>query len=162
MLCLSFFIGAHRFALPAREIDAVVPWVDLRPVPRAPDWIAGLMRYRGTPVPVLDLGLLALASPCPQLLSTRIILVRVPATQDRIGLRVERATDTLVLPAEHLHQPAVDLPEAPFLGRVAQHDGALIQLVEPAGLLSEPVLALLRPAAHPAPGADATSMEGST
>ncbi len=153
MLCLSFSVDAHRYALPARHIEAVLPLVALRPVPQAPAWVAGLMRYHGDAVPVLDLGLLAGGAPCALLLSTRIILVQIPSTRGRIGLRVERATDTMVLPDAALHEPAIGVPEAPFLGRLAEHDGDLVQLVEPDGLLDDAVRALLRAADEPGPGA---------
>ena len=51
------------------------PSVELRPIPHAPSFLAGLLGYRGKVVPVIDLGSLLCSVPCRDCLSTRIILV---------------------------------------------------------------------------------------
>ena len=71
-------------------------------VPAAPPGVAGLMNYRGEPVPIIDLSQLCCGRPACRLLSTRILLVRAPTPPDRrsepsiswIGLIAERATET--------------------------------------------------------------------
>jgi hypothetical protein len=61
----------------------------------------------------------------------------------RVGMMVEGATDTLELPERSLADPPLRLPDAPFLGRVAEHDEGMVQLVEPAGLLLDEVRRLI-------------------
>jgi chemotaxis-related protein WspB len=75
MLLLTFTAGANRYAVDAAWVVELVPRVELRPVPHAPAFLAGLLEYRGKVVPVIDLGLLLGADPCQDRLSTRIILV---------------------------------------------------------------------------------------
>ena len=75
MLLLTFTAGANRYAVDVARVVEVVPRVELRKIPHAPAFLAGLLGYRGKVVPVIDLGLLLGVAPCQDCLSTRIILV---------------------------------------------------------------------------------------
>ena len=55
MLALFFELRGEVFAIPARAVVEVVPKVELRVVPRAPQWLAGVFPYRGAVLPVVDL-----------------------------------------------------------------------------------------------------------
>jgi chemotaxis-related protein WspB len=75
MLLLTFRAAENLYAVDVARVVEVVPRVDLRRLPHAPAFIAGLFDYRGTVVPVIDLGLLLGSESCRNRLSTRIILV---------------------------------------------------------------------------------------
>jgi len=97
MLLLLFELGESRYALATDQIVEVVPLVRFKRIPRAPEYVAGLMNYRGSPIPVIDLGLLAEGRPCAPRLSTRVILVNFPAEDKKerlLGLIAERVTET--------------------------------------------------------------------
>jgi chemotaxis-related protein WspB len=146
MLLLTFSAGGATYALEAGEVREVVPALALRPVPLAPAFVAGLLRYRGRNVPVLDAGLLLGGPPVPRLMSSRIILVDYPWPEGQarlLGLLAEGATDTLRLAEEELAAPALAVPEAPYLGHLAQAQGRLVQRLKPAELLSAEARALL-------------------
>ena len=98
MLLLLFTLGNHRYALEARKVIEVVPLAELKAVPRAPHFVAGILNYRGVPVPVLDLTQMNQASPSRACMSTRIILVNYitdNATPHILGLMAERVTETV-------------------------------------------------------------------
>ena len=57
-LCLSFYVGRHRYALPLQHIEAVIAVRQLVSLPRTPPLVAGLMSYRGRPLTVLNLKVL--------------------------------------------------------------------------------------------------------
>jgi chemotaxis-related protein WspB len=98
MLLLLFETSEGRFALDARDIVEVIPLLQAKKIPGAPGYVAGIINYRGMPVPVLDLCALGGGSPCRQYYSTRIVLVRYPMAEDDkrlIGLIAERATDVV-------------------------------------------------------------------
>src|SRR6202023_549896 len=78
MLFILFQIGRDRYALSADRIIEVLPLMNLKRVPCAPVGVAGVLNYRGTPVPVIDLNEMMLAQPAARRMSTRIILVRYP------------------------------------------------------------------------------------
>ena len=97
MLLLLFTLGQHRYALAARQVIEVVPLAELKEIPRAPDYVAGVLNYRGTPVPVLDLTRMNQNYPSRVCMSTRIILVNYNAsgaTPNILGLMAERVTET--------------------------------------------------------------------
>jgi len=78
MLLLLFEIGKERYALDVNQIIEVVPLVNLKPIPATPDYVAGLMNYRGEGTPVIDLNQLVDSVPYEDAFSTRIIIVNYP------------------------------------------------------------------------------------
>ena len=74
MLVLTFRVAGVPFAIAVGRVVEVVPRVPLRAVPHAPAHLAGLLRYRGGVVPVVDLGLLMGGPACGDRLDTRIVL----------------------------------------------------------------------------------------
>ena len=78
MLLLLFEIGTGRYALDANSILEVAPLVQCKKIAATPDYVVGLMNYRGQGIPVLDLNQLFDSVPSADMLSTRIILISYP------------------------------------------------------------------------------------
>jgi chemotaxis-related protein WspB len=78
MLLLLFEIGNERYALDANHIIEIVPLVKLKKIPSAPDYVAGLMNYRGKGTSVIDLNQRETAAPSEDAFSTRIIMIKYP------------------------------------------------------------------------------------
>jgi len=78
MLLLLFEINNGRYALDVNQIIEIVPLVKLKKIPTVPDYVAGLMNYRGEGTPVIDLNQLIDSVPYEHALSTRIIIVKYP------------------------------------------------------------------------------------
>jgi chemotaxis-related protein WspB len=155
MLLLTFTVGPNRYAIDVARIVELVPRVELRPIPHAPAFLAGLLGYRGNVVPVIDLCLLLDVAPCRDCLSTRVILVRdAPDDQNQsqpdrgdtvedigasgpnrvrpsnlLGLIAEHVSDLTYAQPEQVTPVPVSLPEARFLGAVVQTDQGLVQLI---------------------------------
>jgi purine-binding chemotaxis protein CheW len=49
-----FCIGNEKFALTTDEVKSIEELQEIIPVPRAPDYIAGLINLRGAVIPVMD------------------------------------------------------------------------------------------------------------
>jgi chemotaxis-related protein WspB len=75
MLLLTFRAAENLYAIDVRRVVEVVPRINLRRLPHAPVFLAGVFDYRGAVVPVIDLGTLLGSESCRDRLSTRIILV---------------------------------------------------------------------------------------
>ncbi len=106
MLWLLVRIGDNRFALDAREVVEVVPRVPLHPAPPGQPAQAGLLYYRGQVVPVVDLKWLMVGTPCPEQLSTRILLARCPGrTPPLLGIVAEHVTEATRLEAPRAGAP---------------------------------------------------------
>ncbi|WP_458725689.1 chemotaxis protein CheW [Pseudomonas mandelii] len=148
-LFLLFRIGNERYALQAREVAEVLPRLPLKPIAKAPDWVAGVFAYRGAVVPVIDLSALTFGEPAQSRTSTRLVLVHYwPDEQtpsQLLGLILEQATDTLRCNPADFKPYGVDNRQAPYLGPVREDAQGLLQWVRVADLLDEQVRALLFP-----------------
>lgn len=98
MLLLTFRAAECLYAVDVSRVVEVVPRIDLRRLPHAPGFLAGVFDYRGLVVPVVDLGVLLGAETCANRLSTRIILVDSRPADP--GPRLESAERH-----EHDHEP---------------------------------------------------------
>ncbi|MFF7706898.1 chemotaxis protein CheW [Pseudomonas sp. NPDC007930] len=141
-LFLIFHIGQERFALAARDVAEVLPRIALKPVPQAPQWVAGVFAHRGQMVPVLDISHLTFGQPARARTSTRLVLVSYPGAR-LLGLILEQASDTLRLPAAQFRALGLDNRRAPYLGPVYEAEDGLIQWVKVDALLDERVRDLL-------------------
>ncbi|VVD62377.1 chemotaxis protein CheW [Pandoraea terrigena] len=153
MLFLRFAIATDHYVIEASQVAEVLPWLALKRLPAAPAWVAGAFSYRGEPVPVIDLTRLATGVSAPERRSTRLVLVHYPApgpNARRLGVLVERATDTLRADASAFRSSGVDLPEGRYLGPVLDTDDGLVQWVRIDQLLTDEARSLLFDAARDA------------
>ena len=149
MLFLLFRLGKDRYALPAVQVAEVLPMLELKQIPQAPPAVRGAFDFRGRPVPLIDLSLMALGKPAREQLSTRIVLVDYPDGHGGtrpLGLLAEQVTETLRRQPGDFRDTGVELPDAPWLGPVASDAGGLVQRVDVEQLLTPEVRALLFPA----------------
>ncbi len=150
MLRIVFKAGDTRYALDAADAIEIVPRVDFRPIPRAPDFIAGVFDFRGAIVPVIDLCARLANAPAARVLSTRVILVRYTDRRGApqiLGLMAEEVTQAERASPEAIRPPPVRSPEAPFLGPL--NAGDMLQYITTRDLLAPDIEALLFPEAAP-------------
>jgi chemotaxis-related protein WspB len=93
MLGLLTQIGNVRFAVDARTVVEVVPRVELFPPPPGAGGLAGLLRYRGKILPVIDLGQALAGTPTPARLSARILIASCQPSGQLVGFIVEQVTE---------------------------------------------------------------------
>lgn len=147
-LYLQFRMGGDRYALDVHEVVEVLPLRQMKQVPEAPPWVAGVFVHRGVAVPALDLGVLAFGQPAQARTSTRLVLVDYPL-QGRtrwLGLILEQATDTLRCRPDEFRDYGLEQGGARYLGPVYQDREGLVQRIRVADLLPDEVRALLFPA----------------
>ena len=148
-LFLVFCIGDERYALQAIDVVEVLPRLPLKPIARAPSWVAGVFAWRGAVVPVIDLCTLAFGHGAKARTSTRLVLVHYQpdAQQARqvLGLILEQATDTLRCDPADFRPYGLDNRQAPYLGPVREDAQGLLQWVRVNDLLDESVRAMLFP-----------------
>jgi chemotaxis-related protein WspB len=140
MLALTFTAGGDRLALDIRRVAEVVPRVRLAPLAGAPAWLAGTFVYRGQVVPVIDLHRLAGGGECPELLSSRIILV--PVGGRLLGLLAARVADLREIepPAGAASLVAEGRAD---LGPAVADGGGVLRLLDPDRLLPDDARRLL-------------------
>ena len=130
MLFLVFELDGDRYALDSRQLIEVLPLVNLKPLSRAPQGIAGILDYHGLPVPAVDLSVVILGRAAQRRLNTRIVIVNYPGTRDvprTLGLIAERATTTVRMDPAQFKESGVSNGETAYLGPVARDAQGLIQ-----------------------------------
>lgn len=138
MLFLYFQLGNDRYALDCSQVIEVVPLLGIKRIPQAPAAVAGAFNYRGKPVPVIDLSVLALGRPARHHMSTRIVIVIYPgadSAQHLLGLIAEKATQTLRRDPADFTESGVVNDDAPYLGPVATDPNGLLQWIDVKKLL---------------------------
>jgi len=145
MLLLTFQAAGALYGVDAARVVSVIPRVNLRALPHAPAFLAGVFEHRGEVVSVIDLGVLLGSTPAPHRLSTRIILVdrafqdaASPPRRSLLGLIVEDAGDFVSIDPATLTPPAAPILRAPYLGGIAETDRGLVQLILPEKALEDP------------------------
>ena len=134
MLHLLLQIAGTRYALEATGVIEVLPIVHVEPLAPPIPGLAGLINYRGIPIPVVDLGLHFTNIPTPRRIGTRIIAVETPASvnvsRPPVALLVERILGAAPLAPESFRQAG---PEG--ARRVAHDPTGFIHLLDLAGCL---------------------------
>ena len=95
MLALLFAIDGQRYALDTRDVVEVISRVELRPIHRAPAELSGVFVYRGEVTPVIDLVELLVGKRCPERLSSRILMAKLPSQTGAtwiVGLLAEQVS----------------------------------------------------------------------
>lgn len=147
MLLLTFQSAGALYGVDAAGVVSVIPRVNLRVLPHAPAFLAGVFEFRGEVVSVVDLSVLLGSTTSPDRLSTRIILVdrafkdqetADPPRRSLLGLIVEDAGDFATIDPADLTSPAAPIRRAPYLGDIAETERGLIQLILPAKILEDP------------------------
>jgi chemotaxis-related protein WspB len=144
MKLLIFHIGADRYGLRLRDVVRVLPLVELKQLPLAPDSVAGLMDLHGQSVPVIDLNRASGLPSGEEHFDTRIIVADYATpqgTHHQLGLRAARVLGVQEVRDDQLIDSGVRA--APFLGHVASDAQGMLQLVELEQLLSAELRALL-------------------
>ncbi|MBB3122061.1 chemotaxis protein CheW [Pseudoduganella violacea] len=151
MKVLVFHIGADRYGLPLALVRRVLPLMELKALPLAPDAVAGLMNLHGASVPVIDLCRISGGAPAAQQVDTRILLVDYHTPEGALhalGLLAEKVQGVQEVDTAALNPSGV--AAAPFLGAVAGDAAGIVQLVRLEELLPPSLRALLfRPEDQP-------------
>lgn len=141
-LFLLLRLGADRYAIDAGCVIEVLPVVRLKNIPCAPAGMAGMMSFRGSAIPVVDLGIIAFGTATPPRMMTRIVVVRYePAAGGEgsglLGLIVPEVMETAHFDTGRFEPVGIRNERARYLGAVlTTEDGVLQQLLIPA-LLNE-------------------------
>lgn len=132
MLFMQFTIDNDRYLLEAKDIVEIVPYANLKRIPKAPPYVAGLLNYRGDTVPVVDVCYLMSDKLCELKLSSRIALVNYKNDVGEsacIGLLIEHLTETVRFNESDFTDSGVNLKGNSYLGKVIIDNNCIVQLV---------------------------------
>jgi len=122
---LAFTLDGRPLALFASAVTEVARAVSVSLLPKAPPIVEGVINYRGSVVPVLDIRRRFGQPPKPVELEQHLIVAR--AGGRLVAIRVDRATDVIAVEAAAIESAAASAPGAEYLAGIARlPDGLLV------------------------------------
>ncbi len=99
---VTFRIGDHRFAFSVFQVERILRYERPVPLPKAPDYLEGTIRFGDDIVPIVDLRKrLQVAAPISD--ETRVVIVNLD--EGRIGVVVDTVLEVLKLSAQEVQPP---------------------------------------------------------
>jgi chemotaxis signal transduction protein len=125
------------YAIRTDQVVEVIPVVEARPLPRTPEWLRGLINYRGRLISLVDMSRLLGYRPRESRMTSRILVVQVGQADDGsdklVSLLVEELLGNQDLEfTGRTGHPGVTTSGLDCLGPVALTEAGTIQLTEPA------------------------------
>ena len=142
MLFLQFQLDKDRYVVDCAKLVEVLPLVNIKRIPKAPEGVLGAFNFRSVSVPVVDLSLLTTGQAANWVMSTRILIVQYPDVNGEpqlLGLIAERAIETLRKEVTDFDSSGVSDAKTPYLGPVLRDVSGLIQWIDPTKLLTDAV-----------------------
>jgi purine-binding chemotaxis protein CheW len=118
---VTFRVGGEEFGLDVFAVHEIIRYAGVTPVPRAPEFVEGVLNVRGTVVPVVDLRRRFEVAERPFDEETRIVLAEYGG--ERLGLVVDSVTEVLRAP-----ETAISAPPAYIRGIAAEFVRGIVRL----------------------------------
>jgi len=100
---VTFRLGIDHFAVDVFSVERVLRYTAPSSVPDVPEWIEGVLPYRDTVIPVVDMRR-RVQLPNPEITAETRILV-FTATEGWVGAIVDAVLEVAVLPAANIAPP---------------------------------------------------------
>jgi purine-binding chemotaxis protein CheW len=152
----TFTLGSESYALDVSKVREVLEMAHITPLPRAPDYLRGVINVRGSVVPVVDLRLKLGMTRTQETTSTCIVVLDV-STRDGVtvvGGLVDAVQEVVDFDANRVEPP----PKmgvganAVFIKGIARRDDRFVMLLDIHGLFEEKELEELAEAESRAAG----------
>jgi purine-binding chemotaxis protein CheW len=134
---IIFRLGDQDFGLPIAAVDEIArPPERITRLPKAPAFIDGVMNLRGSVVPIVDLRRRFALSSVEPGRAQRILVLAIGAA--KTGFMVDGVSEVMRVPeAAIAPAPEFSAEQLRLIGRVANLEGRMILLVDPAQLLDQ-------------------------
>ena len=145
---VTFRLGGQDFAFNIFQVERILRYEPPAPLPKAPEFLEGVLQYQSVPVPVIDLRKrLGVAAPLRD--DTRIVILE--AEGSRIGAVVDTVQEVLQVPAGNVAPPPpiVKGLAAEYLSGLVTWQGRTILVLNTARLLASAEKLQLETALHP-------------
>ena len=144
----TFFLDREEYGVDVRQVQEIRRVSEITGVPRAPDFIRGVINLRGRILPVLDLKRKLGLGEVETGRATRIVVVRVG--ERLLGLLVDGASQVLKVAVSRIEPPPEEVVEkgGDYIRGVAKLDDRLIILVDLGRLLAHELREAGAPAAE--------------
>lgn len=132
-----FELLSESYCLDIGVVNTIIRMQPITHVPRAPEFVDGVINLRGNIIPVIDLRKCFNIGAYEETKSSRIVVVETATSM--IGLIVDAVTETLSLQADSIEPPSslVMSHDSQYIKGVAKHAEKLIILLDIKALLEK-------------------------
>ena len=126
---VTFSIGEEEFGVDILSVQEIIRMMDITKVPRAPDFVEGVINLRGKVIPIIDLRRRFGLATRDHDKHTRIIVIEI--NNMIVGFVVDSVSEVLRIPASTVEPPppVVAGLESEYISGVGKlHDRLLILL----------------------------------
>jgi purine-binding chemotaxis protein CheW len=137
----TFFLAREEYGVDVRQVQEIRRVAEITSVPRAPEFVRGVINLRGRILPVLDLRRRLGLGEVAESRASRIVVVRVK--ERLLGLLVDGASQVLKIPVSQVEPPPEEVLRqgGDYIRGVAKLDDRLIILVDLERLLANELAA---------------------
>lgn len=132
----TFYVGGLLMGADIRQVEEINRLLDVTPVPRAPDFVVGVLNLRGEVVTVLDLGRILGMDATEIGAETRNVIVN--SQDEQVGLVADRIGDVVTIPATKVDPLPANFsgPEGRFFQGVCMLDAGLLMVLDVEAVLN--------------------------
>lgn len=132
---VTFKVAGQDFALNIFQVERILRYEAPAPLPKAPDFLEGVLQYQGVAVPLVDLRK-RLGVPAPHREETRSVILEWEG--GKLGVVVDAVTEVLQVAAEAITSPPAIVRglAAEYITGLVVKDGRTIIVLNAARLLS--------------------------
>ena len=134
---VTFYLDREEYGVDVRQVQEIRRVGDITSVPRAPEFVRGVINLRGRILPVLDLKRKLALGEVAASRNARIVVVRV--RERLLGLLVDGASQVPKIPVSRIEAAPEEVVErgGDYIRGVAKLDDRLIILVDLERLLAQ-------------------------
>ncbi len=100
---LTFSVSDHEYSIDIKSVREIRGWTETTRLPRAPDYIHGVINLRGIVLPVVDLSArLGFEDANP---SSRSVIIVAETKSDSIGIQVDAVSDIIAVSTSDIQPP---------------------------------------------------------
>ena len=134
---VGFFLGQEEYALDILKIREIRPMMEITTVPKAPDFVEGVINLRGDIVPIINLRAKLSLPEAEHTEESKVIVVEFD--NRLIGIVVDEVSEVIEIPEERVSPPPAIIGgvEAEFLKGVGKLGDRLLILLDLDKILTE-------------------------
>ena len=134
---VTYRLGDETYGINVMQVQEVLRYTEIAPVPGAPDYVLGIINLRGNVVTVIDTRSRFGLPPSDVTDNTRIVIIE--SDEQVVGILVDSVAEVVYLKTSEIDSaPNVGTEEsAKFIQGVSNRDGELLILVDLNKLLTD-------------------------
>lgn len=144
----SFNLASERYGLDILRVQEIISLINITRVPRAPDFITGVINLRGKVIPVLNMRLKLGFEKAENTEKTCIIVIEIfrEASPVTIGIIVDEVSEVITLTAENIAEtPAAGAAvNTEYIMGIGKTEGSIVMLLDIDKVFSKELFAVAK------------------